>query len=475
MGLIAMIKSMYDRVFRSRAEQEYKIETVQSPSMDSLIAKCANVYSGKPPWLDEEDGIRTINFAKSVCSEVARLSMLATSIKVDGSARADYLQEQVDGMYFKIREWVEFGCAYGTIAVKPNGRGFDRFTPNNFVVTECDDDHITGAVFRDSYTVGDKHYTRLEYHRFEGDGYIISNRAYVSKSSADLGDRIPLEDTRWKDLLDDTPPITKANGEKLDGPMFGIFRTPAANNVDIESPLGMPIYAEALEELRDLDVAYSRNATEIFDSQKIVLIDDQLTKQAGQGKKNSDGTTAQQRVQLPHYVKDVFGISSEVPFYQEIVPALQTPVRLEGLNSQLSLVGYKCGFSQGYFVFDQKTGMVTATQVESDDRRTIQLIKDIRDKLEGCIDDAIYALSIYADLYGLAPAGEYEITYDFGDITYNREEDRARWWSYVVQNKVPAWMYFQKFEGMSEEEAKAMVEEATPKEEPVGMFGGGEE
>ena len=31
------------------------------------------------------------------------------------------------------------------------------------------------------------------------------------------------------------------------------------------------------------------------------------------------------------------------------------------------------------------------------------------------------------------------------------------------------------FEGMSEEEAKAMVEEATPKEEPVGMFGGGEE
>ena len=47
---------------------------------------------------------------------------------------------------------------------------------------------------------------------------------------------------------------------------------------------------EALEELRDLDVAYSRNATEIFDSQKIVLIDDQLTKQAGQGKKNEDGT-----------------------------------------------------------------------------------------------------------------------------------------------------------------------------------------
>lgn len=32
-----------------------------------------------------------------------------------------------------------------------------------------------------------------------------------------------------------------------------------------------------------------------------------------------------------------------------------------------------------------------------------------------------------------------------------------------MQGKVPAWVYFQKFEGMSEEDAKAMVEEAQPK------------
>lgn len=130
-------------------------------------------------------------------------------------------------------------------------------------------------------------------------------------------------------------------------------------------------------------------------------------------------------------------------------------------------VTHKAGFSNGYFVFDQKTGMVTATQVESDDRRTIQYIKDVRDQLEKCMDAVYYALSVYADLYGESPAGEYEVTYDFGDITYNREEDRARWWSYVTAGKVPAWMYFVKFEGFSEEDAKAMVEEATPKEEEL--------
>ena len=33
-----------------------------------------------------------------------------------------------------------------------------------------------------------------------------------------------------------------------------------------------------------------------------------------------------------------------------------------------------------------------------------------------------------------------------------------------MQGKVPAWYYFVKFEGMTEEDAKAMVDEAQPDE-----------
>lgn len=168
-------------------------------------------------------------------------------------------------------------------------------------------------------------------------------------------------------------------------------------------------------------------------------------------------------MKLPHYVKNVFG-QDEKEFYQEINPQLNTDARLAGINALLSQLSYKCGFSSGYFVFNEKTGMVTATQVEADDRRTIQFIKDVRDKLEDCLNGVIYALNVFADLYDLTPVGVYETTYDFGDITYNREEDRARWWQYVVQGKVPAWLFFVKFEGMTEEDAKAMVKEAQPDE-----------
>ena len=461
-------------IFKKQAEEDFNIQAAEFPEMESLINRCANIYRGVPEWLNDEDNIKTINFAKTVCSETARLATLAIGIQIDGSARATWIQKQINKIYFQIRHWVEYGCAYGTVFIKPNGESLDVFTPADVMIVDYDNQGIKGIIFKDSYTVGRKYYTRLEYHRFVEttvDGvttypYYVSNRAYVSKSPQSIGDKIDLKQTKWADLMADTPPILKANGEKLDGPLYGILRTPQANNVDISAPLGLPVFAEGIEELGDIDVAYSRNAGEIKDSQKIALLDDRLLMPSGTPVSAMSPRGMENRrneMKLPHYVKNVFG-QDEKEFYQEINPQLNTDARLAGINALLSQLSYKCGFSSGYFVFNEKTGMVTATQVEADDRRTIQFIKDVRDKLEDCLNGVIYALNVFADLYGLAPVGAYEITYDFGDITYNREEDRARWWQYVVQGKVPAWLYFVKFEGMTPDEAKAMVKEAEPKE-----------
>ena len=467
-------------IFKKQAEEDFNIQAAEFPEMESLINRCANIYRGAPEWLNDEDNIKTINFAKTVCSETARLTTLAIGIQIGGSARATWLQKQINKVYFQIRHWVEYGCAYGTVFIKPNGESLDVFTPADVMIVDYDNQEIKGIIFKDSYTVGRKYYTRLEYHRFVEttvDGvttypYYVSNRAYVSKSPQSIGNKIDLKQTKWADLMADTPPILKANGEKLDGPLFGVLRTPQANNVDISTPLGLPVFAEGIEELGDIDVAYSRNAGEIKDSQKIALLDDRLLMPSGTPVSAMSPRGMENRrneMKLPHYVKNVFG-QDEKEFYQEINPQLNTDARLAGINALLSQLSYKCGFSSGYFVFNEKTGMVTATQgVEADDRRTIQFIKDVRDKLEDCLNGVIYALNVFADLYDLTPVGVYETTYDFGDITYNREEDRARWWQYVVQGKVPAWLFFVKFEGMTENEAKAMVKEAQP-DEPT-LFG----
>lgn len=459
-------------IFKKRAEEDFQVKEITSQQMKDAISLCADMYRGAPYWVSTEDNVKTINFAKSVCSETARLTTLGIKIQIGGGARGTWLQQQIDKVYFNLRHWVEYGCAYGTIIVKPNGEGLDVFTPFDFMVTESDSNgNITGIVFKDCYSDNDKHYTRLEYHRFvetqTDDGtaypYYITNRAYVSRNSNSLGDPIPLAQTKWAGLMEDSGPIDKENGQKLDGPMFGVLRMPAANNVDLSSPLGLPVYADAVEEMRDLDVAYSRNAGEIFDSEKIILADDRLMFDSG--KKLHAGTAD---MKLPHYVKNVFGNGSD-EFYQEINPQLNTDTRLSGINALLSQIGYKCGFSNGYFVFNESTGIQTATGVEAEQQRTIQFVKDVRDKLESCLDGAIYALSVYADLYGLAPVGNYETVYSFGDITYSYEADKQTWWQYVIQGKIPFWYYLVKFEGITENEAKALEQEAKPKE-TAGLF-----
>lgn len=74
-----------------------------------------------------------------------------------------------------------------------------------------------------------------------------------------------------------------------------------------------------------------------------------------------------------------------------------------------------------------------------------------------------------ATLMNLAPQGEFDVEFSFGDITYNYEEDKANWKYYVAQGWVPAWKYLVKFEKMTEEEAKTLTSEAAGPEEP-GLF-----
>lgn len=446
-------------LWQGKAREEFEIEPIGSDQMESWVAECVNIYQGNPCWLDEEDHIDTVNFAKSVCSETARLVMLGIGIKIDGSARAEYLQKQIERIYYQLRNWVEYGCAFGTIILKPNGDCVQLYTREEFVVTHSTDGNIDGAVFFHQKKFEDKWYTRLEYHRFIDSLYVISNRCFVGNSRNDIKKPVDISVTPWAELTED------AVVENLESPLFGVFKTPQANNIDLDSPYGLPIFSEAVQELRDLDIAYSRNAKEVLDSKRTVLLDSDTLVPGGGKVSRTASTWENQRklLHLPDVVKNVQGDGKEM-FYQEINPELNTDTRISGINALLNQIGYKSGFSNGHFVFNESSGIQTATQVEADQQRTIQFIKDVRDKLENCLRGLLYAISVFADLYDLAPVGEWEAALDFGDITYNREEDRARWWGYVTSGKVPAWMFFVKFEGMTEDDAKAMITEATPKQ-----------
>lgn len=446
-------------ILLSKIKETFNVDVATSANMDLAVINAFNTYKGKPDWIDVEDDIKTINFAKALCSETARLAMMGTKITIDGSAKAEWLQTIIDKIYYKLREWVEYGCAYGTIIMKPSQDGVDLFTPEDYVITEYDNQGITGIVFTYRKKENDKYYIRFEYHHYTNVyNYTVKNRCFVGDSFNSVSDSIDISLTPWAGLKED------ANIEGMDSPAFGVFKTPQANNIDINSAVGVPIFHEAMEELKDLDIAYSRNSKEIYDSKRILLLDSDKMIQTGTAIKDYQNNFESNRkaMKLPEYVKNVFGNGKD-DFYQEINPNLNTEVRLSGINAILGQIGYKVGFSNGHFVFNENSGIQTATEVEANQQRTIQFIKDVRDRLESCLNGVINGLNMFANFYNLAPAGDYEVFYDFGDITYDREVDRQRWWNYVVQGKVPAWMFFVKFEGFSELDAKKMVEEAKPK------------
>lgn len=463
MGLISFIKGAIMNIFQGKAQQTFRIHPLTSTGMEAEITRWLSTYRGNPDWISQD--IDTINFSQTLSAEIARLTCLDISVSISGS-RGEALQEGVNVKLMpRIQSWVEYGAASGTIILKPNGQGIDILTPDRFMVTAYDSNkNITGAIFIDTYEEGRFYYTKLEYQRFEGNTYKITNKAYRSSNKYDIGIDTALINTRWANIEPEVS-ITKADGTKLDAPLFGVLRTPGANNIDLDSPLGISAFASSMQELKALDIAYSRFAQEIYDSQDISLIDERLLHSPGE-------KVGSNQVKLPRYVKNIFQMSGDEAV-RDIKRELRTEERTDGINALLSLIGTKCGFGEGYFVLDRKTALpTTAREIESGDRKTIDLIKSYRDNLQTAINHVVYAMSVFMDLYDEAPAGDFNIEYNFADLTYSADEDRARCYQLAEAGYIPKWYYLTKWEGFTEQEAKKMLEEAEAETSAPGLFSG---
>ena len=465
MGFISWLRGVISRVFKKEdAKRVFGTDIILSAEMERATASWYNIVGGRPFWVSKDDDVDTINFAKFVTADTAKKICLDIDLNVEGSARAEYLQSVMDAFKNVLRDKVEDACALGGIMFKPNGNDgtacIDYIQAGDFLVTETNSNgDIRGAIFFDYYQSGDKYYTRLEYHRFEEDVYRITNKAFKSDRKDTLGKEILLDKVDiWTNMEEEV------SIQNVDKPLFAYYNMPYNNTIDYASPLGVSVFSNAVKELRDLDIAWSRKSGEVEDSKHMTFVGPTAVQYA-----------EQKKINLPRFLKPV-DLSDDVTkeTVHEHVATLLTEQRITDINSILSMISTKCGFSQGAFVLDRKTGQITATQVESDDRDTIETIKDMRDALKDTIDQLIYALNVYADLYNLAPVGTYETSYGFGDLTYNYDEDRNRWYQYATQGKVPFWMYLVKFEGMSEEEAKEVCRLAKEENQSEGLFEGEE-
>lgn len=440
----------------------FGVDLITSSDMTNAIRLWDDISTGKPPWLNRGDDIKTINMAKHIADTRAKLAMLDIGIAISGSPRADYLQTVADDLLKRLPNKFAEAERLGGMVIKWNGETWDYVLPGDFGVTAKDDNgEIVGAIFASYASQGNGHYTRLEYHRFDGNRYIVTNRAFKNELTGtgrySLGRPVALQNVdAWAHMRDEVAILN------LEKPLFAYYRVPGVNTVDRSNPFGQSVFANALTELEAIDIAVSRKNAEVEDSKHITFV--------GQ---NAVQNATNKGIELPRFVKGLgVGLSDgDISAIHEHVPTMLTEQRIKDINFNLSMAGVKCGFSEGVFVLDGQTGMITATQVEADDRDTIQTVKTDRDALKDALDQALYGADAMATLYGLAPLGAYEVNYNFGDITYSYEEDKASWKSYAAQGWIPKWLYFVKFEGMTEEEAKTLTQEADQANMEKGLFG----
>lgn len=440
----------------------FGVDLITSSDMNNAVKLWDEISTGNPPWLNRGEDIKTINMAKHIADTRAKLAMLDIGIAISGSPRADYLQKVADALLKRLPDKVAEAERLGGMIIKWNGKTWDFVFPGNFGVTAKNDNgEIAGAIFASYASQGSRHYTRLEYHRFENGTYRISNKAFKNELDGNggctLGRMVTLQSVdAWAHIQDEVAILN------LEKPLFAYYRVPGVNIIDQTSPFGLAVFANAITELESIDIAISRKNAEVEDSTHITFVGQQLIQ------------SAQDRgLSLPRFVKGLgMGLNDgETSAIHEHVPTMLTDQRIKDINFNLSMAGVKCGFSEGVFVMDGQTGMITATQVEADDRDTIQTIKTDRDALKDALDQALYGADAMATLYGVAPSGEYEVNYNFGDITYSYEEDKASWKNYAAQGWIPKWLYFVKFEGMSKEDAIELTQEAEQANMDKGLFG----
>ncbi len=470
MGFWERVKEAWKVLFRKEIKEAFDIDVRLSADMESSIAEWYDITSGNPSWIDPQDDVKSINFAAFVSDVTANLATLDLGVKISGGARAEWLQKQVDYILRALPDKVSVALGNAGIILKPNGKNVDYIEPGNYFPTEVNSNgDILGCAFRDhaEKVEGEKtyYYTKWEWQRFETrqdeagnpvDVYTITNLCFKSESANKMGDPCPLWEVReWAGTQ---PEVSILN---IDAPLFGFFKNPATNWIDHNSALGVPVWGKCLEELRDLDIAWSRKATEVEDSKHMTFVSQTVKQYAD---KPAPGTSP---VTLPRFVAPVLysdGLGGENAVHEHTATLL-TEERIKDINSILALISLKCGFSQGFFKLDEKTGMMTATQVESDDQETIRTIKNIRENLQIALKDTLTALDIMATLYKLAPVGNWEADYSFGDLLYNFHEDQQHHYALAMQGRYPWVEYYVKFLKYSREEAEELL--ATAKKEQV--------
>lgn len=383
------------------------------------------------PTVKNPDATRHLfrtNTAKAVCAELAGL-VWSEGAEINVSRKGvdsedDPLQQYVNavldenGFPEKWQEFIEQMAALGGVAIKGfvkmrhDSEGnpipgtehvvLDYCMADQFVPTEWTNSGVRAGIFVSRKAIDGYYYTRLERHWWDGDTYVISNdlyRAEIREGEQNqdiLGIWYPL-DLIYPDLE------REVRLEGLTEPLFTYIRTPIANNVDDNSPLGVSIYANAYDTLHGIDIVFDSLIREVRLGKRRIIVPAAAVKvtadpQTGVMRRYFDPNDEAYEALT---IDDIDSLK-----VQNEAAQLRIADHVSAMNTLLSELCLQLGFSAGSFSFDLHTGLKTATEVISENSKTYKTIKTMQDQLIPGMQDIVRIILTLAQLYKIEYQGQ---------------------------------------------------------------------
>lgn len=459
---------------KASVERELKVRIAETEVMKRAIEEWMDMYKDRPAW--KKDDVVTLNLPAAVSAEFARLILTEFHMECSGSAMATFVEEQMKKALKEKFRHVSMYCALGGIVAKvypthvdeqtgnPTKVGVEWVNADDFFPVEFDSSNrVISAVFAQYKYSGDTVYTRLEYHRQEGSRYIVTNKAYKARMLQEAGGdtfsldsllqkQIPLTEVEeWEGLA----PESEIEGMEV--PFFVYIKVPMPNTIDTESPLGVSVFSLAMEQIQAADEQYGRAIWEFEATEAAIDADESIFEVDRLGRPVIP--EGKERVYRTYAIGRA---GNNNALLQAYAPAIRDTSQFNGLNEHLYKIEWLCGLAYGTLSHAQEI-QKTATEIKMSKQRSFHTVSLMQDAWNDGLQDLATAIEEMALLYGMAPAGNVELTLTFGDgVLEDTDVEYQRRWSMVMSSKLRPELFLSWYFGCSVEEALEMMPESVP-------------
>lgn len=403
---------------------------------------------------------KSMGMAKKLSEDIADLLFNErVTITLDDEATHNFVHQILDDNRFLVmgNDYQERKAFTGTVAYIPyldNAEITEEGTvisgkisinyvdaPNIFPVS-WNNGKVTECIFTFPHTIARKKYVQLQSHLLENGEYVIKNTVLRCDSGSQEGTELP--EKKWKQLK----PFKELAKEVRTGfsePQFVIDRLNITNNADENNPMGVAIFANAIDTLKKLDIEYDSYCNEFELGRKRIFVRPEMLT-------NADGTPAFDPGDSVFYALPDDDANGE-GLLKEIDMSLRAEQHSKAINDDLNYLSLKCGFGTDRYQFGA-TGAKTATEIISENSDMYRMIKKHEILLEDALRQLIQIIIRLGMILGNTLNPECEITIDFDDsIIEDKETERSRDRQDVSMGVMSLVEYRAKWYGESEEDA----------------------